>query len=362
MYQEVVVELDERSYPIRIGSGTLSQLGEFCQRAGLSSNCLLVTDSNVDPRYGEVCLAALQSCVASAHRVVVPAGEKTKSADHLFSLYDESIAVGLDRRSFVVALGGGVVGDLAGYLAASFLRGIAYIQVPTTLVAMVDSAVGGKTGINLSQGKNLVGSFHQPIGVYTDLATLDTLPDREFVSGLAEVLKYGVIWDARFFGDLEANVEKILARDPVVLERIVSRSCEIKSQVVHQDERESGLRAILNFGHTVGHAIERIAGYESYLHGEAIAIGMNFATKLSQRKFGLLAQEADRIEKLLVAFGLPRTAPTLSWQDLRRAISVDKKSVDRLPRFVLATSIGEVVFGCDVNEGDLEDVWHALCE
>lgn len=360
MSRTVNVELGERSYPIVIGEGVLGKLGEVSQARGLGGRCLVVSDSHVAPRYADRCREALRSAGIASELAVVPAGEPSKSEGRLFDLYSLALDAGLDRKCFVVALGGGVVGDLAGYMAATFLRGIPFVQVATSVVAMVDSAVGGKTGINLPQGKNLIGSFHQPAAVVIDLEAIDSLPPREFISGLAEVAKYGVIRDTGLFDLMEERAEAIRGARRDVMETLVARSCEIKADVVHEDEREGGLRAILNFGHTVGHAIEKVAGYGAYLHGEAIAVGMVYAARLSCIERGFAAAEAERVEALLAALGLPVRAEGLRWADLRQAMSVDKKSVGRAPRFVLADRLGEATFGCTVSEERLEEVWHVL--
>jgi 3-dehydroquinate synthase len=258
----------------------------------------------------------------------------------------------------LVALGGGVVGDLAGFAAASYLRGVDFVQVPTTLLAMVDSAVGGKTGINLPAGKNLVGAFHQPALVLADLATLETLPVREFNAGMAEVIKYGIIRDAEMFAEIESNVGAVSRLDPVLLRRLVRRSCELKAEVVGLDEREGGLRAILNYGHTLGHAIENVAGYGEYLHGEAISIGMVYASQLSETVCGLPAEATRRQRRLFEAFGLPVKRQGFSWDALFEAMTVDKKAEDALPRFVLAESLGKVGLPRGVTADILRRVHH----
>jgi 3-dehydroquinate synthase len=362
MQPTVTVDLGERSYPIYIGRDLLPRAGELAAACGLSGRCLLVTDSNVDAMYGEPCAASFESANTASIRAVLPAGETSKSMEQLGALYDRALEGGLDRTSFVAALGGGVVGDLAGYGAATYLRGLPYVQLPTTIVAMVDSAVGGKTGINLPQGKNLVGSFWQPAAVIADLNTLASLPGREYRSGLAEVVKYGVIWDAEFFALLETQAEALKQRDPGILNTIVTHSCRIKAEVVRRDEREGGLRAILNFGHTVGHAIEKVTGYRAFLHGEAISAGMVYAAHLSYAEGSLTAAAVERITDLLRELELPVAAPDCEWPALRSAISVDKKSVAARPRFVLADEIGEVRFGCEADEATLEEVWHGLGE
>ncbi len=352
------VGLGSRSYEIRIGRGLLDS-----GWSGLPENrrALIISDSNVDPLYGARCQAALSGLGWNVSREVVPAGENSKSVQCLSGLYERAVEAGLDRSSYIVALGGGVVGDLAGFLAASFLRGVRLIQVPTSLLALVDSSVGGKTGINLPQGKNLVGAFYQPDFVLADLACLDTLPPREYVSGLAEVVKYGIIWDAEMFGRLEQDRQALLDRDDAVLEAVVARSCEIKAEVVSVDERESGVRAILNFGHTLGHAIEAVAGYERWLHGEAVAAGADYALRLSVARKGMPAAEAARVRTLQELFGLPGlTNPDIAglpWDALRRAMGTDKKTVAGTPRFVLSERLGAVHFGCEVSEEDLERVF-----
>jgi 3-dehydroquinate synthase len=264
----------------------------------------------------------------------------------------------LERKSFVVALGGGVVGDLAGFVAATYLRGISFVQVPTTLLAQVDSSVGGKVGVNLPAGKNLVGAFWQPRRVLCDLSTLDTLPDREYRSGLAEVIKYGIIRDARLFRRLEQRVPELLERDPATLTGVVARCCEIKAEVVGQDETEGGLRAILNFGHTIGHALEAVFGYRRFLHGEAIAIGQVCAARLSVSQLGASAKDVERIERLFQRVGLPTRITLTNLQRARvvEAMRLDKKVSGGAIKFVLAESIGRVRFGQEVSSSALEAV------
>jgi 3-dehydroquinate synthase len=290
--------------------------------------------------------------------ITVPSGEGAKSLENVEKCYDQLARHRLERKSSIVALGGGVVGDLAGFVAATYLRGIPFVQIPTTLLAQVDSSVGGKTGVNLKAGKNLVGSFHQPRLVLCDLDTLDTLPEREFRAGLAEIVKYGVIYDAALFRLLERDMGKILKRDSRLLARIIARSCAIKADVVGQDETETGLRAILNFGHTVGHAIENTAGYGTFLHGEAISIGQVYAAILSVHLAGLPVAEAQRIADLLHHAGLP-TSICLSTAERKRlleAMKLDKKVSSGEIKFVLAERIGKVKFGQKVPASVLKDV------
>ena len=356
------VKLGERSYPIHIGrSLALASLLD----AKTGARVMMVSDSNVDALHGNACQKQLESRGCEVVRAVIPAGEETKSLKWVESLYAKAAGAGLDRSSVILALGGGMTGDLAGFVAATYLRGIRFIQVPTSLLAMVDSSVGGKTGINLEQGKNLVGAFYQPVEVEADLDLLATLPRREYVSGLAEVVKYGVIWDAPFFHLLEKQADAILARDPVWLEKIVARCCEIKAEVVAMDEREMGPRAILNFGHTLGHAIEKVDGYGQWLHGEAVAIGMCYAAHLSTTVSGFPVAEATRVVNLMKKLELPVRAVSgdaLSWHALRDAMMSDKKTLKKRPRFVLAKKLGSVMIGCEVEESVLEEVWNVCCQ
>lgn len=369
MNHDVTVDLGERSYPIRIGSGILNSLGEACLNAGLNGKCLIVSDENVAPLYAEKVFQALEKSGFDPVSEVLPAGEPTKCHQQLLNLYAKAAENRLDRKCFMVALGGGVIGDLTGFAAASWLRGIKFVQVPTSLLAMVDSSVGGKTGINIPAGKNLVGAFHQPELVMIDLDTLKTLPEREFAAGMSEVIKYGVIWDADLFQTLEEKSGSGIPAAEQRLEasatfpnigKVIARCCEIKAEVVRQDEREGGLRGILNFGHTLAHAIENVAGYGQYLHGEAVAIGMVYAARLSVALKGLSPEESERIEKLCAAMKLPVAAPGLVWSDLRKAMAVDKKTVGGLPKFVLCDRLGHVDFGCEVPEELMEEVWNGI--
>jgi 3-dehydroquinate synthase len=277
----------------------------------------------------------------------VPAGETAKSLRTVQFCYDELVVQHFERRSFIVALGGGVVGDLAGFVAATYLRGIPFVQVPTTLLAQVDSSVGGKVGVNLPAGKNLVGAFHQPKLVLCDLDTLATLPAREYRSGLAEVIKYGIIYDEALFARLERQMPALLKREAKTLAAVIARCCEIKAEVVHQDETESGLRAILNFGHTIGHALEAISNYGKYLHGEAISIGQVAAARLSVRRLGLPPAHLERITTLLQRAGLPTEMELGDHQrqSLLAAMKLDKKVSGGELKLVLARKIGEVQFG-----------------
>jgi 3-dehydroquinate synthase len=352
----VKVPLGERTYPILVGQDLLPSLGARCARLGFRGRCAVVADAHVAPRYGPAVLDGLTRAGFDPVLITIPAGEQAKSLSVVGRCYDQLARHRLERKSFVVALGGGVTGDLAGFVAATYLRGMAFVQVPTTLLAQVDSSVGGKVGINLRAGKNLVGAFHQPRLVLCDLDTLATLPDREFRAGLAEVIKYGIIYDARFFRRLEQNLDRLLARDSVLLGAVIARCCEIKADVVGQDETEGGLRAILNFGHTLGHAIEAITAYGTYLHGEAISIGQVAAAELSRSVGSLSPDEVTRIRTIFHRAGLPTTLAldARSRSRLLSAMLLDKKVTDGRVKFVLADRIGAVAWGRTVPGAALD--------
>ena len=354
----VQVPLGSRSYTIKVGGGLLSRLGAECAQLKLGQRCAVITDSNVGKKFAKAALKSLSASGFQPVLITVPAGEKSKRIAVVEKCYDQLAAHRLERKSFIVALGGGVVGDLAGFVAATYLRGIPFVQVPTTLLAQVDSSVGGKTGVNLKAGKNLVGAFYQPRLVLCDLDALRTLPKREYISGLAEVIKYGVIYDAVLFAQLERNLPKLLQRDAGTLAAVIARCCEIKADVVGQDETENGLRAILNFGHTIGHAIENSSGYGKFLHGEAIAIGQVAAARLSHKILGLPSGDVERIKKLFVHAGLPvkiklSAAPR---KKLFAAMKLDKKVSGGEVKFVLANRIGKVVWGQKVSPGLVNEV------
>lgn len=354
----VNVSLGTRSYVIRVGSDLLARLGSDCARLGLGARCAVISDRNVAARFGKAVHRSLSKAGFDPVSITAPAGETSKNLKLVHACYDELAGHRLERSSFIVALGGGVVGDLAGFVAATYLRGIAFVQVPTTLLAQVDSSVGGKVGVNLKAGKNLVGAFHQPRLVLCDLDALRTLPSREYRAGLAEVIKYGIIHDASLFERLERELPKILARDPKTLGAVVARCCEIKAAVVGQDEREGGLRAILNFGHTIGHALEAVSSYGTYLHGEAISIGQVAAAELSRLALGLPAREVDRIRTLFERAGLP-TRVALNPARRKRvfeAMRLDKKVSGGEIKFVLAKRIGKAVWGRKVPERMIHEV------
>ena len=343
--QTVRVNLGSASYTAHIGANILESLGKLALDAGLKpGRCALVTDSNVEKLYGARVTGALEKSGFAPVVISVPPGESSKSLATLELLYDRMTAAGLDRASAVFALGGGVVGDLAGFGAATYLRGVPIVQIPTTVVAQVDSALGGKTGINHRHAKNLIGAFHQPKLIVADVATLATLPAREFREGLAEVVKYGAIMDAPMIADLERDLDAILARNLELLETVVARSLALKAAVVSADEREDGLRKTLNFGHTIGHAIEASAGYGNYFHGEVVAIGMAAAARLSSAYSGFSADDASRLQRLLERAGLPIAMPP-NWrsEEFLRALSLDKKRDAGALEFVLLDRLGHAL-------------------
>ena len=346
--QTLSVDLGARSYPIHIGAGLIGDARPYAPHVK-DRRVAVVTNRVVAPLY----LGRVQDALAQAGAQTVPVliedGEQAKGWATLERVFDALLAARLGRDALVVALGGGVVGDVAGFAAATYQRGVPYIQVPTTLLAQVDSSVGGKTGINHPRGKNMVGAFHQPLAVIADVATLDTLPDRELRAGIAEVIKHGLILDLEFLEWLEQQIEKLLARDPAALAHAVRRSCELKAQVVAADERESGLRAILNFGHSFGHAIEAGVGYGEWLHGEAVAAGMVMAAELSARAGTLRRQDAERVTALIARAGLPVRGPKLAVEHYLELMQVDKKAVGGRLRFILLDGLGRAT-----QRGDLD--------
>jgi 3-dehydroquinate synthase len=332
--ERVEIELGERSYPILIGSGLLDEMSSF-EVVPAAASALIVTNTTVAPLYAAALRRALARRFRAVHLLALPDGEAYKDWATLNLIFDALLAHGCDRKTVLFALGGGVVGDMTGFAAASYMRGVPFVQVATTLLAQVDSSVGGKTAINHPLGKNMIGAFYQPQLVLCDLATLTTLPPRELSAGLAEVIKYGPIHDMAFFEWIEAHVEALVAREPGALAHAVRRSCEIKALVVGQDERESGLRAILNFGHTFGHAIESGLGYGAWLHGEAVGCGMVMAAHLSQRLGGVDAAFVQRLTCLIERAGLPVVGPALGAERYLELMRVDKKSEAGEIRFVV---------------------------
>jgi 3-dehydroquinate synthase len=349
--RRLTVDLDTRGYPILIGPGLIDD--PRCYRPYIrGSQVLLVSNDTVAPLY----MAAVETALAGldCHRVILPDGEQYKTLDTLNTIFDALLTERLGRDVTLVALGGGVVGDMAGFAAACYQRGVDFIQVPTTLLAQVDSSVGGKTGVNHPLGKNMIGAFHQPRAVLADTDTLRTLPDRELSAGLAEVVKYGLIRDAAFFDWLEANRERLLARDADALAEAIERSCRNKAEVVAADEREAGQRALLNLGHTFGHAIEAGLGYGAWLHGEAVAAGMVLAAELSARLGWLAPDDVARTRALLAAFHLPVDPPReLSADRWLALMAVDKKVQAGRLRLVLLRAIGQAEVTADFDPGTL---------
>lgn len=339
----VEVNLGDRSYTIRIGYRVLASLGQAVRDVGRVSRAFLIVDANVVEPYGHLAQQSLEREGIRTDLLAVPAGEGSKSIETATHLWRELVLRGADRKSFVVALGGGMVGDLAGFVAATYARGIPFFQVPTSLLAQVDSSVGGKVAVNLPEAKNMVGAFYQPRGVLIDIAALETLPKREYHSGLAEVVKYGVILDAEFFAFLEGNTDGLRQRDPALLQTVVARCCRLKADIVEKDEKEeTGLRAVLNYGHTFGHAVETLTGYEAFLHGEAVAIGMMCAARLAERLEMVGPELVKRQQNLLEALELPTRLPKLDIPSMIAVMQHDKKVQHGQLRFVLPRALGHV--------------------
>jgi 3-dehydroquinate synthase len=338
--ESLSVALGERSYPIHIGAGLLGMSRLYAPHLA-GGTAAIVTNEVVAPLYLSAVRTAVESAGARVTQIVITDGEQAKQWPSLERVFDALLAARCGRDTTLIALGGGVVGDLAGFAAATYQRGMDYLQVPTTLLAQVDSSVGGKTAINHARGKNMIGAFHQPRAVIADVSTLDTLPDRELRAGLAEVIKHGLALDPDFVQWLESNIEKLLARDRAALSQAVRRCCELKAGVVAADERESGVRALLNLGHTFGHAIEAGSGYGAWLHGEAVAAGMVMAAELSLRVGTLAETDVGRIKALIGRAGLPVKGPALAIDDMLSLMAVDKKAAQGKVRFVLLEGIGK---------------------
>jgi 3-dehydroquinate synthase len=356
--QRIEVKLGDRSYPIYIGSGAMGQKEAFDQLIP-ARDVLLVTNTTVGPLYAARLTAALapRRCL----EVALPDGEVHKTLANVSRMLDVLVANRFARDSCVVALGGGVVGDMAGFAAACYQRGISFVQVPTTLLAQVDSSVGGKTGVNHPGGKNLIGAFHQPAAVFADTDTLASLPDRELRAGLAEVIKYGLIVDREFFDWLEANSSKLLARDTAALTNAIKRSCEIKAEIVARDEREQGDRALLNLGHTFGHAIESATNYATWLHGEAVGAGMLLAADMSQRLGWVSGADVARVERVLQQFGLRTDVRELTAGTLAEKMKIDKKVAAGRIRLVLLKAIGKSVVTGDYDDAALRETLRVRC-
>jgi 3-dehydroquinate synthase len=339
----IKVNLPESSYSIAIAPGSLSEIGQAIAELKIGKKVLVVSNPEIFNFYGEIVINSLQNSGFETCTHIIPAGEQFKTLESIAKIYDTALENYLERSSTMLALGGGVIGDMTGFAAATWLRGINFVQVPTSLLAMVDASIGGKTGVNHPQGKNLIGAFYQPKLVYIDPLVLKTLPEREFRAGMAEVIKYGVIWDAELFTLLEKaeKLDCLLNISDDLLETIIIRSCQAKVDVVSQDEKEAGLRAILNYGHTIGHAVESLTAYTTVNHGEAVAIGMVAAGKIANKLQMWIAEEAERQNILIEKAGLPLEVPVnLKIEDIIEALKSDKKVKSGRVRFILPTKIG----------------------
>lgn len=343
MAQDLMVRLGERSYCIKFGKGIIAAVGRYCRDLNLGKQVAVVSNPTVWKYWGDGIVAALSAAGFTVFKIEIPDGESFKNSETLGQIYDLLIEAGMNRQSFLIALGGGVVGDMTGYAASTYLRGIPFVQVPTSLLAQVDSSVGGKTGINHKLGKNLIGTFYQPRLVVIDSATLDTLPEREYLSGMAEMVKYGVVCDGSFFEFLTTGVDKLLARDGEYLLEAVRKCCEIKASVVERDEKEGSYRAVLNYGHTFAHAIEKITDYSRYLHGEAVSVGMVQAARLSESKGYAGAEDTKKIVALLKSLRLPTELDRFDTGAYRSVMVRDKKVRDGGINFVFNKGIGESV-------------------
>ncbi|MGI6035886.1 MAG: 3-dehydroquinate synthase [Limnochordia bacterium] len=339
--ERIRVELGERAYDICLGEDLLPRVGELCQEAGLTGRGLLVSNPLVYSLYGGVVESSFDKAGISVVYAEMDDGEEFKNLETVSHLYDVAIGSRLDRTSFIIALGGGVVGDVAGFVAATYLRGVPFVQIPTTLQAQVDSSVGGKVAVDHPRGKNLIGAFYQPALVIADIGTLSTLEPRQMVAGMAEVIKYGIIWDKQFLAYVDEHMEEIYRLDPEVLTWVIKRSCQIKSEIVGQDERDEDVRTILNYGHTIGHALEVHTGYRTYLHGEAISIGMSLAAEISLRLGNLSLKERTVIDRVLQKAGLPIRPPSWDVQEIFAALLRDKKVRRGVVRFVLPRGLGQ---------------------
>ena len=346
----VSVDLGKDSYDIFLGNQLKLEIESFIKQAKLSQKALVISDSNVGPIYGQQIIECLKNAGIDAKLYEIPAGESSKSMQTAEKLYDCAMELDLDRKSAIIALGGGVVGDITGFIAATYMRGVPFIQIPTSLLAQVDSSVGGKVAVNHPLGKNMIGAFYQPKAVFIDLDVLQTLPAREVYTGLGEIVKYGIIYDAEFFAYLEQHTEDILALKQDVMMHLIARSCEIKALVVSEDEKEQGLRKILNFGHTVAHAIEKETEYKRYNHGEAVAIGMLAAGKISL-ELGMITEESfKRVKALIQALHLPVQAEGCTVEKMLVDIMHDKKAVNGKVEWVLMKDIGKVCTSKDISD------------
>lgn len=356
------VGLGDRSYPIKVGANALECIGETANEAGFASPVAIITDFTVEPLYANIVEKSLHDAGFLPTTIVIQSGEPFKNLDTLSNIYDYMVRARIERTSGVIALGGGVIGDMVGFAAASYMRGIPFIQVPTTLLAQVDAAVGGKVGIDHKHGKNLIGAFYQPKAVIIDTLTLKTLPERQIRAGLAEIIKHGVIRDRQLFDYVANSLDNIFAIDPGTFQTLIPWNCRIKANVVEQDEREGGLRAILNFGHTIGHAIEAVAGYDVYLHGEAIAIGMLAEAQLGA-KLGITPLDVVyEIHEIFKKANYPLEKPNISSEYLINSMYMDKKVSKGTLRFALPTKIGDTVIHSIDDDAPIREVWESYRE
>lgn len=354
------VNLGERGYPIYIAPD-FTGLGKACTSARLNGKMVIITDNNIESHYCRACMEELSSVATEVEYHVIPAGEKNKTLDTVSDIYRKLVTLKMDRNSILVALGGGVVGDITGFAASTYLRGIPFIQIPTSLIAQADSSIGGKTGVDFEGNKNMVGAFYQPRFVFINVNTLRTLPEREFKSGMGEVIKHGLIMNAEFYDYIDYNIDKIYHFDENVLQYITKMNCKIKSDVVEQDEREGGLRAILNFGHTFGHAVESESGF-NMLHGECVSIGMAGAYKLAHKLEMIDEKTVNKVEQTLLKAGLPIKASGMDSRRIYDRMFYDKKVKDGRLNFVLPKSIGEVICCTVDNEMIIKEVLQELTQ
>lgn len=356
----ISVSLPDNSYSIYVTDNGLSSIGEKAQKLNIGKKILVVSNPEIFNYYGDITIKSLEDAGFIVNYHLIPAGENYKTLESISDIYDSALKYSLERNSTMIALGGGVVGDMTGFAAATWLRGINFIQIPTTLLAMVDASVGGKTGVNHPQGKNLIGAFYQPKLVLIDSSVLKTLPEREFKAGMAEVIKYGVIWDKTLFKRLENenNIHSLNNLSGVLLNDILTRSCQAKVDVVSQDEKESGLRAILNYGHTIGHVIESLTHYETFVHGEGVAIGMVAAGKIAVKTNLWQEEEAIRQTKLIEKTGLPTQIPDyLDLEEIIANLQTDKKVKAGKVRFILPETIGKVIITDQISSDLLRQVF-----
>ncbi len=358
--QDIRVHLGSRSYSIVVGDGVLASVGHRLRALGAGPRAAVVSDPPIIKLHGETVLDSLRAAGFILTVIELPEGEEAKTLAAAETCWNALLQAGLDRTSTVLALGGGAIGDVAGFVAATYMRGIGFVQLPTTVLAQVDASIGGKTAIDHPQAKNLIGAFYQPRFVLVDPRIVLTLPEREFRSGLAEVVKHGIVLDAVYFADVERHVDLLLARDLGALERVIGGSCRLKASVVERDEREAELRAALNYGHTVGHALEAVTRYARWAHGEAVALGIAAAARLAQRLGHATADTVDRQERLLGAVGLPTRLPEIDHDAVLEAMRRDKKARDGKVPFVLAPTIGEFRLVHDVPAADVRAVLREL--